>query len=119
MNQYQLYVMPTTGENIDIASGERFSRITLQYILIYSDKEQKANAIPVNGVDLKRLTEADIQWVNDCLVMLFAEAIKKHPKDLKSSLENKIKALENALKAEAEKLQKEDNSVATDEESDK
>ena len=116
MNKYSLFAMPATAANIEIASNERFSRITPKYILIYAKDKQPPSSMAIDGEDLNRLTKADKQWIKDCIVTLFADAVQKQPENIERSMEKHIEMLEQALKAEADKLKpsEEVNEVATD-----
>ena len=79
---FRLCAMPTTAEGTAALEGQRFSRITADYTLIYTADEQ----VPEDWVvladdDAGRLTVEDRRWLNDCNAALIAEeAAKQKPR---------------------------------------
>ena len=81
---YKLYAARTSNEIIRRAEVERFTRVTADYTLIYSDNDKiMENTLRgieytiIEGEDAKRLSTADKDWLMNCNFAIIAEeAIK-------------------------------------------
>lgn len=101
MKKYKLYVFPLTEQTITFAEGQRFSRITKDYILVYSEGNF-GDGKEVTENDLHRLSRADADWLRDCNFALIFEETKKKESELVQVLGEQIEQLEQALKEEGE-----------------
>lgn len=109
---YKLYAVRTNDAVIDAVSGIRFTRITANYTLIYSDDAQiMGNTLPlikytiIEGEEASRLSAADKDWLMNCNFTIIAEEAIKN-KEL--VLQNMADALD-VLAEELEKSRTEDN----------
>lgn len=103
---YRLFAAKSSTENMETAAGERFSRITADYILIY--RKRKPRNIPcveIKGSDTKRLTEKDCAWLKSCIMTLLREAAETAKEETGKRLSSLVTALEEALREEQEKLE--------------
>lgn len=100
---YRLYAMPLTQENMEIAYGERFSRITRGYVLIYTRENAPENCVEIGIEEINRLTSEDYAWLSDCNCLIVADAAKANEAQIASDLKKRMEVLEMALKAEKEK----------------
>ena len=109
---YKLYAVRTNDAVIDAVSDIRFTRITANYTLIYSDDAQiMGNTLPlikytiIEGEEASRLSAADKDWLMNCNFTIIAEEAIKN-KEL--VLQNMADALD-VLAEELEKSRTEDN----------
>ena len=100
---YRLYALPLTQENVERAYGERFSRITRGYVLLYTQSEAPEDAVEIGIEEVNRLTSADYAWLSDCNFLIVADAAKEKEDQIAGDLKKKLEVLETALKAEKEK----------------
>lgn len=106
MKKYRLFFMLSDRRNIQYASQNRFSRITLDYILVYT---QKTRMKPPTGSsmeisardDLFRLTEKDREWVLDCARSVMYEDLMRNKADSLQNLSQMVDRLEEELEAES------------------
>lgn len=79
---FRLCAIPTTAEGTAAIEGQRFSRITADYTLIYTDDEQIPEGwVILEAGDAGRLTAEDRRWLNDCNAALIAEeAARQRPR---------------------------------------
>ena len=99
---YRLYALPLTAKNIATAAERRFARVTTRYVLIYSAEEVDGGA-EIGESEISRLTVGDADWLTDCNLILLAEDAKGREAEIAGSLEKRLDAFEQALKAEKEK----------------
>ena len=99
--KYRLFVLPLNEETVRKAEQARFSRITVDYVLIYKAGTMK-NAVEVTEAEAHRLTEAERRWLLDCNLALIAEKTKENMGGVLQSLSEKVNALETALKKQKE-----------------
>ena len=97
--KYRLYALPATEETVRKAEKARFSRITVDYVLIYKIGRMD-NAVEITESEAHRLTEAERQWLQDCNLALIAEKTKDNMSGILMSLSQKVDALEKALAAQ-------------------
>lgn len=106
--EYRLYALKVDRKSIEAAMRERFNRITPDYILVYTDGKQPEHSIIMEEDDSKRLNDADVRWLLDCNVVIIAEEMKRREPELSEKISERIDALEAALRAEKEKMMKEE-----------
>lgn len=106
MNTYRLYAMPTKEETIEGMENYRFSRVTPEYGLIYTEKEQPKGSLELKEEDAKRLTKADESWLICCNLTIIKEEIKKKKPELMRKLEEKVDGIEALLKELSEETEK-------------
>ena len=104
---YRLWAVVHTAEAEKQLKEFRFCHFNVaeQYFLIYSERRPKGDLIltEIKEADASLLSDAERQWLFLCnLEILAAEARAKH-KDILKDLTLKVGALEEALRAEAEK----------------
>ena len=104
--KYRLFFMLSSPENISFAARNRFTRITPEYILVYTQKARMKP--PVGGVieissreDLFRLTATDREWVLDCARSVMYEDLMKSKAEAFYDLSQMVDRLEEELEAEA------------------
>ena len=109
---YKLYVTRTNNEIIRRAESERFTRITAEYTLIYSNNEKiMGNTLHgieytiIEGEDAKRLSAADKDWLTNCNFAIIAEEAIKNKELI---IQNMAEAL-TALEEEMERSKSADN----------
>ena len=93
--------MAADRETMDFAIKERFSRITPQYILVYTTKQPPQFSVAITPEDMNRLREGDRQWITDCLLAEAAALLKAREPELLTTLSTRVTALEQALRQEA------------------
>ena len=99
MTTYKLYALPTT--EIESVQKYRFSRVTMGYILVYSDGEVSGGK-EVTEENLYRLSAADSKWIQDCNFALIFEETKKREAEMSNNLSDTINRLERILQEERE-----------------
>ena len=104
MIKYALYAVPPTKEGLEIAQKSRFSRVTKDYALIYSDSKVDGGK-EITDKDLYRLTKADSKWLQDCNYAIIFEETKKKEKEISESLSDTINRLEESLKESKEDME--------------
>lgn len=100
---YRLYALPLTQENVEAAYGERFSRVTRGYVLLYTYNDAPVNGVEIGIEEVNRLTSADYSWLSDCNCLIVADAAKEKEAQIAGDMKRRIDALERALKAEKDK----------------
>lgn len=103
MNAYKLYAMPTKPETIDGMGYQRFSRVTPEYSLVYTDGEAPMGSVELSDGDARRLSEGDEVWLRGCNTQIIAEEIERQrPEILRKFSEylDKIDATLREVKAE-------------------
>ena len=104
---YRLYVLPMDADGLRTAGKERFYRVTPGYVLIYTDAEISGKHAEMTQNELHRLSHGDSEWLRDCNIVLVAEEMRAHEREIAESMSKRLDAMEAALKAEAEKEQNE------------
>ena len=99
--KYRLYALPLTEENVRKAESKRFSRITVDYVLIYNAGLLRGG-VEITEAEAYRLTEAERRWLRDCNLALIAEKTRENMGGVLQSLSEKVNALEEALKKQKE-----------------
>ena len=103
----RLFALPYSLENVNFAAGFRFSRVTPDYILLYTErarlKPPDGKAAEVKKEDLHRLTARDEAWLLDCGVSLFAESAAAAKGEQMDKLSDMIGRLEAELEAQRQR----------------
>jgi len=102
LNAYKLYAMPTKPETIDGMGYQRFSRITAEYTLVYTDGEAPQPSAELTDEDAGRLTEGDRNWLLACNTRLLVEEIERQKPEMLRRLGEKIEEFETILQELAE-----------------
>lgn len=104
---FRLCATPTTAEATAMTEGKRFSRITPDYTLVYTDEEMPDGWLFLAEEDAESLSQEDRRWLNDCNVALIAEEVaRQKPKivhrlaDLLDEIEKRLKQNEEGANAE-------------------
>lgn len=82
MNEYKLYAMPTKPETIDGMGYQRFSRVTPEYSLVYTDGEAPKGSVELSEDDARRLSNGDESWLRGCNTQLIAEEIERQKPEI-------------------------------------
>lgn len=102
--RYKLYAMrPEKADTV--ANTERFTRVTAGYALLYTAKRKPKDSVEVD--DLKRMTEADVNWLYQCNMTLLREYAEKHEEEVGIAMGSFFERLEKELKEEQEKMREE------------
>lgn len=100
----RLFAMLYSTENVDYAARFRFSRVTPDYILLYTDKARikppTGKAAEIKEDDLSELTAMDESWLFDCGITLLAERTAAHQEDGLKRFSDMVDRLEEELKAQ-------------------
>lgn len=101
---YKLYVTRTNNEVIRRAESERFTRITAEYTLIYSNNDKiMGNTLHgieytiIEGEDAKRLSAADKDWLMNCNFAIIAEEAIKNKELIIQNMAEALTALEEEM----------------------
>ena len=106
MNTYRLYAMPTKPETIEGMDRFRFSRVTPEYSLVYTEKDHPEGSLELREEDAKRLTKADESWLICCNLTIIKEEIEKKKPELLKKLAEKVDGIEALLKEISEEAEK-------------
>lgn len=105
--KYRLFALLYSLENVNFASTFRFSRVTPDYILIYTKKSRLnppvGKAAEIKETDLSLLNRMDEAWLFDCGVSLLADMAARQKEDGLERLSEMVNRLEEELESEAEK----------------
>lgn len=94
---YKLYALDVNRDNIELASKERFSRVTPFYVLIYTDGEPPKNSVELAGTETKRMSDEDEKWLMDSNIVILAEETERRKPEIIKNLSDQIEALETIL----------------------
>ena len=107
IRKYRLFFLKYSVENVDFASEHRFTRVTPDYILIYTQRARLrppcGKAIELKGSDLSSLTDLDREWILDCGRSVFSDILAKQNRESTERLVEMVDRLERELALEAEK----------------
>lgn len=107
IQKYRLFAMNYALENVDFASSFRFSRVTPEYILIYTQRKRLnppvGKSIEVKEDDISLLTKLDEAWLFDCGISLFADIATRQRKEDVDRLADMVNRLEEELEVESRK----------------
>lgn len=82
--------------------GQRFSRITADYTLVYTDKKSPKGGVRLTDADAHRLTAADRRWLDDCNAVLISEAIARDKPRILSRLNELLNDIETNIRKQEE-----------------
>ena len=106
---YRLYAMQTSQESIAAAISEKYSRATATpapgYVLIYTDKSAPESAKEITNDNLRLLTDADMQWLDECNAMILAEEMAKEQPKMMDMLSERVAALEAELERQKQEIE--------------
>ena len=98
---YRLYANNVTDETVGIAESGRFSRITADYLLVYTKTKMK-DWPEITDDNVSILTNADRKWLFECNMELIAEEMSKTENNFGVDMQRTIDELEKALNRERE-----------------
>lgn len=107
MKSFRLYAMPTKPDTVDRLENQRFSRITPDYSLVYTDGDAPDGSAELKDNDAKRLTRGDENWLLSCNLILIKEEIAKRKPEMLRALGEKLDSLEAMLKELSEEAKRE------------
>lgn len=97
MNRHRLYAMPTKPETVDGMGHQRFSRITPEYSLVYTDGEAPMGSVEMADEDAARLSKADERWLRSCNLVLIKEDLEQQMPEMVKKFTEKLDELESVL----------------------
>lgn len=107
VRKYRLFALPYHVENVEYASEFRFSRVTAEYILVYTQKTKLnipvGRAAEVKENDISLLSKMDEAWLFDCGLSLFADIAASQKREDIVKLSEMVDRLEEELEAESGK----------------
>lgn len=103
--KYRLFAVKPDEKGVKTACEYRFSRITDEYGLIYTDGDSPEEAIEVTQADAYRLKSSDEEWLQMCNVVILAEQAKAHEIEMAELLSDRIHELEEVLKQKKRQLE--------------
>ena len=101
--KYRLFALPFSADSVKAATGERFSRISSGYVLIYTDGKSPEGSAEIDEGDISRLTRQDERWLFDCNTVIIAEETKAHETEILANVKERLDRLEDALMAQSKK----------------
>lgn len=103
----RLYALLYSLENVQYAASFRFSRVTPDYILLYTSKKRlkppTGKAMEIKQDEICELTGMDESWLIDCGVSLLAERAASHKSEGLERLSSMVEKLESELEKQLEK----------------
>ncbi len=100
----RLFALLYSMENVTYAARFRFSRVTPDYILLYTEKARlkppTGKAAEIRKEDLPKLTAMDESWLFDCGISLLAERTAAHQAEGLNRLSDMVNRLEAELAAQ-------------------
>ena len=103
VKRYRLFAMPFSLDSVKEATGERFSRISSGYVLIYTDGGEPPKSAEITESDVSRLSKQDQRWLLDCNIAILAEETKAHEAEILASVKERLDRLEEAFIAQTGK----------------
>lgn len=97
----KIYAFALTDANMATALHERFSRITPQYILTFSEEEPDGG-YEICGEDMRHLSDADNGWLASCLYVIAKEHAEEHAAEIEVQQQNFLAEFESELKKQQE-----------------
>ena len=95
---FRLCAIPTTAEATAEIEGQRFSRITADYSLVYTaDDPVPEGWLILTEEDAGRLDSDDRRWLNDCNTCLIAEEIARQKPRIVRRLADLLDEIEKNL----------------------
>lgn len=103
----KLYALAYNEESVKAAMGERFSRISGDYVLLYTDADAPGNGVEIGEADAYRLNAREREWLRECNIVILAEAVKANAEKIAEEMRERVERLEGALREEKKKLEEE------------
>lgn len=100
---HRIYAMRVTEENVRWAAAERFQRITPDYLLVFSLRRKPKRAAAITEREAGALSKGDLKWLEDCGIVLVAEAMAQKQAETGARMKEMTERLETALEEEARK----------------
>ena len=95
---FRLCAIPTTAEATARTEGQRFSRITADYTLVYTaDEELPQGSLELTEADAVRLSDGDRRWLSDCNNALIAEEVARLKPKIVRKLSDLLDEIEKNL----------------------
>lgn len=101
---YRLYAMSLSRKNVEYATSQQFSRVTTDYILIYTEKAKPKGALDISGEDIEKLCDEDRRWLCGCNIIILAKQIDWEDPSLIRNLSESMEELEQELRDKKEEL---------------
>lgn len=101
---WRLYVMKPDKDGLMAAAEARFSRVSDRYALIYSDKPM--DAAEIDEENAWRLSASEAEWLAGCNVQLLFEDAQRRQDEIRESLAERIRVLEEELEKQRKKQEK-------------
>lgn len=95
---YRLFALSLNRRNVELAADERFSRVTPNYVLIYTTGAKPDGSIGVAAWEVDQLSEADRVWLYDCNTAILAEESEKRKPEVIRSISERMERLEEELR---------------------
>lgn len=103
----KLYALPYNEKSVKVAMGERFSRISVGYVLLYTDAEAPEGSVEIGEADAHRLNTREREWLRECNFILLSEAVKANAEKIAEDMRERVERLELALREERKKWKEE------------
>lgn len=107
IRKYRLFALVYSLENVNYASSFRFTRVTPEYILVYTQRSRikppVGRVAEVKENDIALLSKMDEAWLFDCGISLFADFATRQKAEDTERLTEMINRLEEELEAESRK----------------
>ncbi|MEG1492296.1 MAG: hypothetical protein RR394_08585 [Oscillospiraceae bacterium] len=103
---YRLYILsdaPLPGEKIVLALGYCYSRITSDYILIYTDKGKPEGAVLLRESELSGLSAEDLTWLLNANLSIAADFAEKHRLSVEKGQETFLSEFSRELSLERQR----------------
>ena len=102
---YRLYAMLITPEAIELAGKERFSRVTANYALVYTDKVIENKGVrEITQEESYRLSNDEQAWLLACNMVVITENTAENEAEFIKDISAKLEQVEEALKEERRKV---------------
>ena len=98
--EYKLYALDATYDNVLLAMQEKYYRITAEYILIYTAGDAPLNSVELQESDAVRLNDSEKQWIFGINVALLQEKISQETPSIVRRLNELLKAIEERVVVE-------------------
>lgn len=114
MTKYKLYALPTKPETIEAMTGQRFSRVTPQYSLVYTDGDAPKGSAELSERDARRLSRGDESWLKGCNTQLIAEELQRQMPDMLRKMDEQVEKLTGILKELSEEAKAKEKTAEAD-----
>ena len=101
VKKFCLYALPVDIGNKIYAEQCKFSRITAQYVLVYTDKKlEDLKHIEIMEDDFYRLSADDRAWLWESVCTIMREMLEENKLESDSKMNDMLDRLEKALESE-------------------